>query len=89
VSCIADTIVGGTFRHFSVQVTDSAVTKLRGLQYIAPQYQGLSNLVQTYAASQPIVLSANAGEVVYFVALSAGAMGGVNCALSGTRQKLG
>ena len=42
-----------------------------------------------YAASQPVQLTANAGELIYVVALSSGSMGGAQCGVSGTRQKLG
>ena len=90
VSCTVDTAATATFRNFSIQIADAAVTKLLGFHFIAPTYQSdRLNNVAVNVASQPVVLTAEPGNVIFLVAMSIGGMGSPQCAVSGVKQKLG
>lgn len=89
VSCTAETGATATFRNFSVQVADAAMTKLLGVHFIAPTYQSdRLNSLAINVASQPMVLTAQPGNVIILAANSLGDMADVHCAVSGVRQRL-
>jgi hypothetical protein len=82
---------GSTFRYFAVQIVNAQETRTLGLHYVAPQHGelGEETRLQVYAASQPMLLTANAGQFVYVVSAVSGVTGGAQCGLSGVRQTLG
>jgi hypothetical protein len=86
VSCTAEgpSDVNARLQNFSLSV--SAGTKLLGHHYIAPTYRS-AELPYIYVASQPMVLTALAGNVLTVGAVSTGGVFGVKCGLSGVRQK--
>jgi hypothetical protein len=89
VSCTTDTQLDASFRHFSLQVYNGAVTKLLGYHFLAATYQSPRDQAAVYVASQPIVMAVEAGNVLYMTALSSGSMGTPDCNITGVRQKLG
>jgi hypothetical protein len=85
VSCTADGAfdVNARLRNFSL--TLSTATKLLGHHYIAPTYRS-AELPYVYVASQPMVLTALAGNVLTVGAVSTGGIFNVACGLSGVKQ---
>jgi hypothetical protein len=86
VSCTAEGASGPNemLRNFSVNV--AAGTKLVGKHYIAPTYRSAA-LPSIHVASQPMLLTALAGNVVILEAVAVGSIFNVACGLSGVRQK--
>jgi hypothetical protein len=87
VSCRAGTGVDAQLQNFSVLVTDSKITKQLGLHYLAPTYQS-PGPPHFYVVSQPIVLTVGPTNILHLSVVSVGFVGGVDCGVSGVRQKL-
>ncbi len=88
VSCSADTAVDATLRHFSLQVTNGKITRLLGHHFVAPTFQSIRGQAAVYTASQPMVLRAQAGNVLHATASAVGNAGNAECSVTGVRQKL-
>jgi hypothetical protein len=88
VSCIADGAVDTTFQHFGVLVADATLTKRLAHHFFGPTYRSPAPPYH-YVASQPMVLAAAAGSVVFVEARSMGSVLNVECGVSGVMQKLG
>jgi hypothetical protein len=86
VSCTGDGAfdVNARLRNFSLTVT--AGTRVLGHHYIAPTYRS-AELPFVYVASQPMLLTALAGNVLSVGAVSTGGIFNVACGLSGVKQK--
>jgi hypothetical protein len=88
-SCIASTTEGGEMGNINLAVADAAFTRLYGGHFIAPTFRG-GAVGHIHIASQPMLLSADAGQVLHIEATpNGGSLTLARCGLSGVRQKLG
>lgn len=88
LSCKAEGAVGASLRYFFLMVTNTAVTRQIALHYFAPGYRSAEPPFY-YVVSQPMVLTARAGNVLHFLANSVGSVFNVHCSMSALRQTLG
>jgi hypothetical protein len=90
ISCLADVSKESVFRHFYVQLTDSKVTRSRGLHFLPATYHS-DRSMQTVVVGlgQPITLAVEPDSMVHFGASAIGQFGDARCTVAGVKQTLG
>jgi hypothetical protein len=88
-SCLMTTTEGGEMGIITLAAADAKFTQLFGAHFIAPGFRG-GAVSQIHIASQPMLLTVAASQVLHIEAVpNGGSLKVARCGMSGVRQKLG